>query len=196
MAQVSIVLVGHNSEPFLKSCLQSLYFQTFKNIELIFIDNNSHGNSTNLIKNLFPEAKIIKNKMNLGFGKGNNQGINIATGEYILTLNCDVELDKDFLLKLIEVFQRINHKQKIGMLTGKILRKDKKTIDSAGLILTKFRRFYDRGNNKLDKGQFNKEEDVFGPCAAAALYKRKMLEDIKTGQEYFDEDFFLFVEDR
>ncbi len=92
------------------------------------------------------------------------------------------------------------------MVSPKILRMDKKTIDSTGIILTKARRFYNRGAGETDSGQYDGKREIFGPCAAAALYKKEMLEQIKIRDnscairdnscpEYFDNDFFFLVED-
>jgi len=74
---------------------------------------------------------------------------------------------------------------------------DKETIDSAGLSLSRARRFSDRGANQKDTGQFDIEEEVFGICAAAACYRASMFDEIKkiTVDEIFDNDFFLLVED-
>lgn len=195
MPKVSIVIVGYNSKNFLKECFSSIYHQTFKDFEVIFVDNNSTDGTVPFIKANFPQIELIENKQNVGFCKANNQAIELSRGDYILTLNCDVELDKDFIMNLIEEFNKHAEEDRVGMVSGKILRKDRKTIDSTGLILTRFRRFYDRGSGELNNGKFDKRKEIFGPCAAAALYKREMLKDIKVGKEYFDEDFFMFVED-
>lgn len=195
MPFISIIIVGYNSKTFLEDCLLSVYSQTFKDFEIIFVDNDSSDGTAGFMPSLYPDIKIIKNTANLGFSRANNQGIKISNGEYILTLNADVVLEKDFLRNIIKGVELYREDSNVGMFSGKILRKDRKTIDSTGLVLTRFRRFYDRRSGEDDDGRFNKIEEIFGPCAAAALYKRKMLEDIKANGEYFDEDFFVFVED-
>jgi GT2 family glycosyltransferase len=131
----------------------------------------------------------------LGFAKGNNIGINFAHGEYIFTINQDIILKDDYLEKVISRFEQIP--DDFGSLSGKILRFDGKTIDSAGLIITKSRRFFDRGSGEIDSGQYDREQEVFGVCAASAIYRRKMLEKIQriSGHSFFDERFFLLLED-
>src|SRR3989304_9333133 len=89
---------------------------------------------------------------------------------------------------------------RIGAVTGKLLRKKKPgqipdIIDSAGHIAYKCRYFKDRGENEEDRGQDNTPEYIFSIFAAASLYRKEMLEGIKTGNEYFDEDFFSYWED-
>ncbi len=187
---VSIVIVGYNAAKSIKECLDSIYHQTYKDFEVIFIDNGSGDNTFSILKT-YTRIKIIHNAGNRGFCAANNQGIRLARGEYIATVNTDIVLDKDFLKEMMDS----NVDDKTGLLGAKILKRDGKTIDSTGLLLSRLYRFFDRGSGEIDKGQYDKEPEIFGPCAAAALYKRKMLEDIEYNGEYFDEDFFFLGED-
>jgi len=81
------------------------------------------------------------------------------------------------------------------MVTGKILRFDRLTIDSTGQFLSLSRRAKERGYNEADKGQYNQAGFVFSVCGAVALYSREMVEKIKLNGEFLDEDFFAFYED-
>src|SRR6266487_1245040 len=72
---------------------------------------------------------------------------------------------------------------------------DAKTIDSTGIIMRREQRHLDRGAGELDSGQFDQADDIFGPSAAAALYRRATLEDAAINGQYFDEDFFAYRED-
>jgi GT2 family glycosyltransferase len=91
--------------------------------------------------------------------------------------------------------------KKIAAICGKILKydfsEDKKTniIDSAGLYCFRNRRVIDEGQGMEDKGQYNKEKEVFGVSGACPIYRREALEDVKIFGEYFDEDFFMYKED-
>lgn len=187
---ISIIIVGHNAGGYLPGCLESIHKQTYKDFEVIFINNGSIDATIDVLRS-YPAVSIISNRENRGFCFANNQGIKLAKGEYVLTLNSDVILDKDFLLEL----KRAIKCDETGLFAAKILNSDGKAIDSAGLVLSRFYRFFDRGNGEKDTGQYDDKLDIFGPCAAAALYKREMLEDIKHNGEYFDEDFFFLVED-
>ena len=83
----------------------------------------------------------------------------------------------------------------IGSVTGKLLQaKSGEKIDSTGHIVFKNRIAANRGLNQVNIDQF-KPGIVFGACAAAALYRREMLEDIKVGDDYFDNDYFAYFED-
>src|SRR5262249_58653681 len=87
----------------------------------------------------------------------------------------------------------------IGSLSGKLLRGDPvegpSVIDSAGHVLYRNRTALNRGENEPDRGQFDEPAEVFGVCAAAALYRRAMLEDVRVGDDYFDSTFFAYLED-
>lgn len=190
---VSIIIVGYNSEKYLRQCLNSVYSQDYKNFEAIFIDNASNDR-TLLIARSYPDIKIIENIKNMGFSYAVNQGIEKAGSEFILTLNTDVILERNFLIEM----KNAAGSGKIGLFSGKILRydaDDRRMIDSTGLVLSGFNRFFDRGHGEPDRGQYDQKLDIFGPSAAAALYRREMLEDIKHNGKYFDEDFFFTLED-
>ena len=189
-ALISIVIVGYNSGSHISGCLDSIYNQGHRGFEVIFIDNGSTDNTEDVLKS-YPDVKIIKNSENKGFCFANNQGISSSRGSYILTLNSDCVLGRDFLLELKKVAESNN----AGLFAAKILNDSGKAIDSTGLVLSRFYRFFDRGSGEVDKGQYDTRLDIFGPCAAAALYKREMLEDIKRDGEYFDEAFFFLLED-
>lgn len=187
---ISIVIVGYNAGRFLRPCLDSIYAQTHKDYEVIFVNNGSIDD-TLITARLYPNIAIIDNNKNMGFCYANNQGIRVAKGKYILALNADIILKKDFLKNMIGVAVRDG----AGLFGSKILTIDRKRIGSTGLMLSRFYRFFDRGRDELDAGQYDNSLDIFGPCAAAALYKREMLEDVKYNGEYFDNDFFFLGED-
>lgn len=191
---VSIVIVNYDGEAFLEKLLDSIKNQTYKNFEVIFIDNNSSDHSLRIVENLKNSfsIKIIKNKQNLGFARACNQGIKESKGEFILILNFDVYLESNFLEVALNGFRK---DKKIGMVSGKILRFDKTTIDSTGQFLSITRKVIERGYERKDLGKFEKEGIIFSTCGACAFYKKRMLDQIKIDEEYFDEDFFSFWED-
>jgi hypothetical protein len=157
------------------------------------VDNGSGDGTLDFVKNNYLQVILIENKRNLGACKARNQGIEASKGEWILTLDCDIVLEKDFFSKIME-FAEASDKS-IGMFQPKILNMDKKIVYSCGIYLSRLRRFYDIGKNKLDVGQFGSPNYIFGACSAAALYKRQMLEEVRGDCGYFDERFFFLVED-
>jgi GT2 family glycosyltransferase len=121
-----------------------------------------------------------------------NVGIARTHGKFLLCLNDDVVLDKDFVKNGISGFAA---GEDIGMVSAKVLRFDKKTIDTTGLSLSIWRSAKERGYGRKDKGQFGKPGCVFGVGGAVAFYRRQALEQIKLEEEYFDPDFAFFYED-
>lgn len=114
MQLISIIIVTWNSEEFIENCLKSI-FENKRTIDLevIVVDNASQDETVKIIKGFKPEVKLISNQKNLGYARGNNQGIEIAQGEYILLLNPDIEL-KDNSLKLMLRFLQ-EHKEIDGV---------------------------------------------------------------------------------
>lgn len=193
MNKPTIIILVFNSLKFIKPCLDSVYAQDCKDCEVIVIDNGSSDGTVGFIKKNYPAVKLIENKDNLGACKARNQGIKIAQGDWILSLDCDVILEKYFLTKMLSFTEK--SEESIGMIQPKILNNDKKTIYSCGIHLSWLKRFHDLGKGRFDNGQFNVALDIFGACSAAAVYRRKMLEDIKENTGYFDESFFFLAED-
>ena len=189
---ISIIIVNYNKKGLLKDCLDSVRMQSFKDVETIIVDKGSGDGSADMVKERYPETRLIQNKENLYFCKANNQGIEEAKGGFILCLNSDCLLDKDYLKEAVGSFSL---DQKIGMVSGKVLRMNKKTIDSTGLFLGRNRKPLERGYGKPDRGQYEKPEYIFGVSGACMLVKKEMLEDTKDKNGYFDETFEIYYED-
>lgn len=174
--------------------MDSVFNQDYQGLEVIVVDNGSRDDIVDFIKKNYPQVILIENKENLGAAKARNQGIEVSKGKWILTLDCDIILGNNFLDKIIKFAEEIE--DSVGIFQPKILNIDKRTVYSCGIYLSKLlRRFYDIGKGKFDNGQFNTSKYIFGACSAAALYKRKMLDEIKEKTGYFDERFFFLVED-
>ncbi len=196
--KVSIVLVNWNSLRYLPGCFDSIDAQTLRSIEVIVVDNGSTDGSFEWLQHKRPRAKIIQNLHNTGFCVANNQGIEASSGEFVLLMNTDVVLDPEFLEVLVFA---IESDPRVGWASGKLLRGPKPKdgtpplIDSAGERFFQTLRMVNRGEEERDEGQFDEREEVFGVTAAAALYRREMLEDIRLGDDYFDSEYFAYLED-
>lgn len=189
---ISVVVVNWDGLDLLRACLNSLWNQSYKNFEIIIV-NNALQELSHIINEFPLSLKILHNKKNFFYSFAQNQGIREAKGEYILSLNNDVVLENNFLREATRVMKM---DEKIGIVSGKILSFDKKNLDSTGQFLTFSRKPLERGYRKKERGQFDKEEYIFGACGACALYRRKMLEEIKLEEnEYFDCEYGLFYED-
>ena len=194
MIRFSIIIVTYNSEKHIKACLESIFRQDFNNYEVALIDNGSSDKTIEIAEEYKDRMCIKRNSKNNGFSGGINQGIESSRGDYAVTLNPDVVLENNFLS---EINKDINAFGKdIGMIGGKILKAGTENIiDSTGLVLSRAIRFFDRGSGEKDNGQYDRHKKILGPCAAAAIYKREMLEDIRIDGEYFDKIFFYLLED-
>lgn len=131
--------------------------------------------------------KLISLERNLGFAGGNLEGLRCAKGEHIALLNNDTEPDEKWLEELVLAMES-DHK--IGICASKIILHCTDILDSAGDGFSFSLKGFKRGEGERAPS-YNKKEYVFGACAGAALYRRKMIEEVG----FLDEDFFLIHED-
>lgn len=192
---VSAVIVNWNGAHLLPDCLRSLRAQTHRPLEVIVVDNGSSDGSLQLLEQE-PDLKLIRNTANLGFAAASNQGIAASGGEYVLLLNEDVVLEPDYVARLVAALQADPRR---GSATGKLLREvghgQPSVIDSAGHLMYRCLWAVNRGQGQPDGPDFDSAEEVFGVCAAAALYRRATLEDVALEGEILDETFFSYLED-
>jgi GT2 family glycosyltransferase len=172
---------------FLESCISSLTEQTYKNFEIVFVDNGSSDGSVGFIQEHYPRVRIVETGKNLGFAGGINAGIRVARGEFILTLNNDTRADPHFLEEIRKPFLQ---DPKTGMCGSKMVFPDGR-INSTGICISRSGAAWDRGIYEPDTEQYETSEMIFGPCAGAALYRRSLLDEVGL----FDEDFFMYMED-
>jgi GT2 family glycosyltransferase len=196
---VSVTIVTYNSGRFIKRCLESVLAQRYPHKEVIVVDNASTDGTTDILEQFDDRCKILYNQENIGFAAAQNQAIGLANGDWILTLNPDMLLLPNFLQALVDA----GHVDpRIGTVCGKLLTigpnfdlPDRPLVDSTGIYFTPMLRHLDRGSQEVDNGHYLKYEFVFGASAAAALYRREMIDDIAVEGEFFDPDFFVYRED-
>jgi GT2 family glycosyltransferase len=189
---VSVVVVNWNGARFLKNCLDSILIQSYTDLEVLIIDNASEDHSVQIVREGYPQLRLIENSENKGYCQGCNQGINSSSGSYVLILNPDTILTPDFIKNLVSAMEL---DPRIGMASGKLLRFDQTTLDTTGQFLRWNLTPLERGYGEKDEGQFDTPGYCFSTCGAAAFYRRAMLEDIKIKGEYFDSSFFAYYED-
>jgi len=119
---VSIIIVNYNTKEILLNCLQSIHrWPSQLACEIIVVDNASTDGSAAAVENGFPEIRLLRNAINCGFAKANNQGIGKAVGKYLLLLNPDTLFVEDAVTPLFNFMER--HPE-AGMAGGKILNVD------------------------------------------------------------------------
>jgi GT2 family glycosyltransferase len=191
---VSVCIITHNSEPQVQRCLEALEAQTSQPADLLVWDNASADQSVAVAEK--HGASVLRAPENIGFAQAANELVQRTTTPYVLLLNPDAYLQPRYVEQLE---QAADADPSIGSVTGKLVRPARHgaipVLDSTGHVLHRNRVAANRGENEPDRGQYDTAGEVFGVCAAAALYRRAMLEDVRLGAEYFDSRFFAYLED-
>lgn len=183
---ISVIIPNYNGENILKPCLQAVINQNLENIEIIVIDNASSDSSLDIIQSI--DCKVIRNEVNTGFAVAVNQGIKMATYEYVFLLNNDVIIAPNTLQVLLKKIEQDNQ---IFSVQPKMLQYySPNIIDDVGDIYTPFGWAFQLGHGLSDK-YYKKSRETFSCCAGAALYRKEVFSRIG----YFDEKYFAYMED-
>jgi hypothetical protein len=186
----SVIILNWNGRHLLEECLDSVLSQSFRDFETIVVDNGSTDGSVDWLKDRHGDTiSSVALPSNLGFAGGNNAGIRVARGRYVILLNNDTAVDPGWLAALADAVRR--HPD-AGMFTPKILnyyRRDE--IDNTGHLI--YPDGMARGRHRLEKddGRFDEEGEVLSPSGCAGCYSRRMLDEIGL----LDESFFAYGED-
>jgi len=202
MPLLSIIIVTWNSEEFIKNCLTSIFSSKGSiDFEVILIDNASQDGTIKIINEFKSEVKLICNQKNLGYAKGNNQGIEITRGEYILLLNPDVELKENCLQLMLDFMER---HEEIDGLGPQLLNPDGTIqpscrefpdfsillweISGLSFLFPKSKIF---GRWRMGYFDFQSSREVDQPMGSCLLLRRKTLENAGV----LDENFPIFFND-
>lgn len=191
---ISIVIPNYNGVEHLKTCYPSILRQTYKEFQIVLVDNGSKDDSVEYTSSVFPDAKILKLGYNSGFARAVNEGIKYSLSalgaDYILLLNNDIECSDNFLDEAIKAFEKYPD---ASICAVKMLNYyNREIFDDAGDFIKKNGGSpLARGHGEKDTGQYDTDEYIFGACAGAAFYKAEVFR--KAG--YFDESFFAYYED-
>lgn len=194
MKGVTAVVLAHDSGAHLETCLAALLGQTCPPDEVLLLDNASTDGAPERVRARFPRIDLLRFEENLGYAAANNAGIARARGEAVLLLNPDCRLAADHIERALEA---LTSAPDIAGVQGKLLKAghDPATIDSTGIILTRARRNFDRGEGQADRGQYEAREEVFGVSGAAALLRREALRDVALAGEPLDASYWMYRED-
>lgn len=187
MCEISIIIVNWNGAHHLLGCLTSLIEQTFRDFEIIIVDNGSSDNSVSYIRDNFPQVRLVCLDHNRGFTGGNLAGYEVAQGRFIALLNNDTRVEQSWLEKMLEAMQS---DRGVGICASRIVIDGTDLIDSIGDLFTTAFSGTKVGHLKPKK-QYDRPHHVHGGCAAAILYRRSMLDEIG----FLDDDFFFNHED-
>ncbi len=193
MQITSIITVNFNQPEVTIAFLKSIKANTHENaVEVILVDNGSIEDYEFAYKKVYPNLVYIRSEVNLGFAGGNNLGIRVASGEFLLFLNNDTEIVENTVDVLKE---ELNQHPEIGMLSPLILYHDQPDIiQYAGFTEMNYLTCRNKGigHMEVDKGQYNMDSRETGYCHGAAMMCRK---SILESVGFMEEHFFLYYEE-
>lgn len=192
MIKSTIVIPNFNGIRYIQTCLESLYSGTTKEIIVIVVDNASTDGSMELVREQFPQVKLVVNQTNTGFSHAVNQGIRLSKTPYVILLNNDTQVDLSFVHELEKVMDNDRQKRFFSASAKLISLYDKEKIDDAGDYYCALGWAFARGKGK-HTDCYSKDCDIFAACAGAAIYRRELLEEDQVG--LFDEEHFAYFED-
>ncbi|NWJ96734.1 MAG: glycosyltransferase family 2 protein [Chloroflexi bacterium] len=191
MAQVDIIIPNWNGREWLGSCLESLQRQTFRDLQIILVDNGSTDGSAEFVRVQFPEVKLVELSENRGFTGGINAGIRAGSAEYLCWFNNDAEAAPDFLEQLLNAL-KTRESEGFGMAAARVLfQATPDRLNSAGIFVGPDGLGRDRGFQRPNGSPFDQTAELFGPAGVAALYRRAIFDEVGL----LDEDFFLYSEE-
>ena len=190
---VSTIIVNHERRDLLAICLESLeraLRAVSEDTELIVVDNGSGDGSAQLVRDRFPDVKVVALERNEGFAGGVQRGIDAAQGEWIAVFNNDTTVDPDAVAVMLEAARM---HPRVGAVAAQMRFADRRhVLNSAGLELDRLGIAADRlVGTRVDDHEPSMPYEVFGATGGAALFKREMLDQVGG----FDESFFAFFED-
>jgi GT2 family glycosyltransferase len=184
---ISVIVVNWNGQDFLPDCLESLCHQSYDQHEIILVDNGSTDSSVQFVQDKFPSVRVVQLAENKGFTGGNLEGLKLCQGEFIALINNDTRAGPTWLENLV---QPLLTDSRIGICASKLIIDGTGAIDSAGDGLGTGGVGFKRGTRKAATF-YAAAENIFGASAAAALYRKEMIDDIS----FLDEEFFFNDED-
>jgi GT2 family glycosyltransferase len=186
---VSVVIVSHNSREWLEICLPSLYAQTYRNFEIILVDNGSSDGSAKWVETTYPDVRVVRLETSQSLAKSINTAIQGAGGNYYLVINPDVRLEPDAISQLITIAQK---KSDCGAVAAKLkFFWAPSFLNGLGNYVGAFSWGTDNGLGHLDLGQFDQWKEVPSACFAATLITASAWRDVGP----LDEHLPLYYED-
>jgi GT2 family glycosyltransferase len=186
---VSIIIVNWNGGKYIEKCLESVFAQTFKNFEVILVDNGSTDNSSEKILKQWPDIRFIGFEKNMGFAVANNIAIDNAKGEWLALLNTDAFPEPDWLEKLYEA--TLKYRDLFFFTSCQIQASAPYKLDGTGDEYNIGGIAWRRQSGESIEQASQTVDEVFSACGAAAFYPREAF--LKVGG--FDSDFFSYLED-
>ena len=187
---VAVIIVNYNSGDMLLRCLHDLELQTWRSFKVIVIDNASSDDSLLRAEREYPWIEAVRMERNIGFASGNNIGAALAPEcKWIACLNPDAYAHPDWLANLMQAAQA--HPEFALFGSKLILANHPDRLDGTGDIYHVSGAAWRRDHRRKLAGGHHAAEEIFAPCAAAALYRRDVFDEVGG----FDDDYFCYFED-
>ncbi len=188
-APVSVVIVTHNRTEDLRECIKSYIDSSYKNLEIIVVDNGSKPPLATWLTKKYPKVKLVTSEFNIGAAAGRNLGLKESRGDYILFTDDDAYADKNMVFHLVEAFRQ---KKNAGIIQPLVYDKQKKNLlQGAGhdinLLTGRIKAW---GVKEEDRGQYEGIREV-PMCGCVWMVKRNVFDNIGI----YDEDYFIPYED-
>jgi GT2 family glycosyltransferase len=187
--RVTVAIANYNGRAMLAQILRSLAAQSYAALDVVVVDDGSTDDSLAYLRDEWPYVRVVALGRRAGVTAALNACLAAADGELVGLFNNDMELAPDCIAELVAELDR---DPSIGSVTPKMLDfADRAVLDGAGDMLSWRGGGRRRGHGERDSGQFDRAEEVFGPCGGAALYRRGALDAVG----HFDEAYFAYYED-
>ncbi len=186
---ISVIVLSWNGRDLLQPCLDSLYAQSISDYEVVVVDNGSHDGSATLVRQRYPQARLLPLARNRGFSGGVNAGLSAARGDYIVLFNNDAVAEPTYLEQLTAPLQ---HDPNLGAAAGVLVfAHQPQIIASAGIVFHANGVALDAHMLQPIDGLPRQPEPVWGASGGAVAYRRSALADVGI----FDEGYFAYLED-
>lgn len=189
--RASVIIVNYEGKADLEDCLPSVCDQRIDDYEIIFVDNGSSDGSVEYVRSEFPEVRILANEENRWYAGGNNDGLAMARGDYLVVLNPDVEVDEAWLEQLLAPFDDDEVDESVGLTTSRIVKfGDRETLNTCGNHAHYTGLGFCRG---LDEPVESYSEPERVPAVSGSSFA--MRRDVYEAIGGFDETFEMYYED-
>jgi len=189
---ISIIIVNWNGLKWLKNCFDSLIKQTYTQYEIIFVEDASDNQKETIefVEKKYPHVQIVVNSIHTGFAGGNNKGLTIAKGEYILMLNNDTVQESDYLEQLVHSMNK--YPRAASIQSKLVLMNDKSKLDVCGSYWTDTTILHYIGLGKAaNKKEYNEPKQFFSNKGASMMVRKSVIDSIG----FLDDDFWTYYEE-
>lgn len=200
---VTIAVVVLNGEKYIAHCLDAIRKQTYGHTEVIVFDNNSSDRTKHIVREQFPEFRLIENAKNYGMWPGHEQALKHSNGKYALCVSVDVMIDPEFVARSVAACEA---DATIGAIQAKIYQYefaqlqdgsylDSRLIDTCGFFMFRSRRVGNIGHGMPDSPAYVHAREIFGVEGAVPFFRREALESLRIRGTIWDHDYFWYGDD-